>query len=302
MDPLSQVLSLLKPSGVFWHLVEAQGDWKIGFNPENVVVFGQMLSGTATVRRADGIEFVVDAGDFLLMVDPPSWSMAIGTGREAIEFKTLLSRSGPLAVDESKFAGAKFIAGNFSFAVASSELFRFIVRSVALIKSGEMENQRLIALLSALGDEVMDERPARNFIVERLLEVILAEALRYRGLVMEVTSPGLIAGLQDPKVGSALKLVHKDAKKSWTVSQLARDVGLSRSAFAMRFTEIVGVPPIDYISRWRMLLAKNALADSSLSMAEIAEMVGFQSVSAFSTSFKRETGLPPSAYRKASVR
>lgn len=299
MDPLSQIMRILRPQGAYWRVVEAHDDWEIRYQPANVVVFGQILAGAAIVRREDGIEFNVEAGDFLLMVDPPNWQMTAGTGGIALDYKTAVAEPARLLSTDPNATITKFVTGNFSFATANSELLKFLMRPVILIEADDVASPRLETLLAALGEEALDDRPARSFVVERLLELILVEALRYRGLGLNVSSPGLIAGLLDSKVGDALRLVHNDAKRAWTVAELAREVGLSRSAFAMRFAQIVGVPPIDYISRWRLLLAKDALTASDLSMAEIAEMVGFQSVSAFSTSFKRETGSSPSVYRRA---
>lgn len=301
MDPLTQIVRLLRPQGAYWRVVEAHEDWEIRYHPAKVVVFGQILAGTAIARREDGIEFAVETGDFLLMIDPPAWRMTAGTGEIALDYKTAIAEPERLLSTEPNTTVSKFVTGNFSFNATNSELLQLLMRPVILIKASDVENLRIEVLLAALGEEVLDDRPARSFVVERLLELIFVEALRYRGLGLNVSSPSLISGLLDPKVGAALKLVHNDARRAWTVAKLAREVGLSRSAFAMRFTQIVGIPPIDYISRWRLSLAKDALTGSDLSMTEIAEMVGFQSVSAFSAFFKRETGSPPSTYRKAAL-
>lgn len=93
--------------------------------------------------------------------------------------------------------------------------------------------------------------------------------------------------------------MHSDTKRPWTLAALAREVGMSRSAFASRFAQIVGVPPIEYLANWRMTLAKSELASSDLPMTDIAEMAGYQSVSAFSTAFKRETGYSPRLYARS---
>lgn len=132
--------------------------------------------------------------------------------------------------------------------------------------------------------------------VDRLLELVLIEALRYRPADIGDGRSSLLAGLADPKIGNALRLMHSDPKRPWTLAALAREVGMSRSAFALCFAETVGVPPIEYLANWRMTLAKSALASSDMPMIDIAEMAGYQSVSAFSTAFKRETGLSPTLY------
>ncbi len=102
-----------------------------------------------------------------------------------------------------------------------------------------------------------------------------------------------------PKVGKALRIMHEDAQRPWTVAALANAVGMSRSAFAARFTHIIGMPPIEYLANWRITLAKAALASPNAPMVEIAEMAGYQSVSAFSTGFKRATGFSPKFYARS---
>ena len=132
--------------------------------------------------------------------------------------------------------------------------------------------------------------------LDRLLELILIEALRYRPADIVEGRSSLLAGLADTQIGNALRIMHADTKRSWTLAALAREVGMSRSAFASRFSQIVGVPPIEYLATWRITLAKSAFASSEVPMIDIAEMAGYQSVSAFSTAFKRVTGLSPTLY------
>lgn len=145
---------------------------------------------------------------------------------------------------------------------------------------------------ATFGDEATTERPGRSLVLDRLLELILVEALRYRPSNLGDGSSSLLAGLTDPRIGNALRLMHSDTKQAWTLALLARKVGMSRSAFASRFLQMVDVPPIGYLANWRMRLAKSTLASVQASMMDIAELAGYQSVSAF----KRETGLSPTLY------
>ncbi len=188
------------------------------------------------------------------------------------------------------------MAGNFKFAPANRDLISTLMLPIVRVRGNETEAGRLGALLAALGEEALADRPGRSLVLDRLLEVMLIEALRYRPPEIGSEGRGLLAGLADPKIGRALRIMHADTKRPWTLVALAREVGMSRSAFASRFTEIVGVPPIEYLANWRMTLAKSALASSEVPMTDIAEMAGYQSVSAFSTAFKRETGLSPTLY------
>jgi AraC family transcriptional regulator, alkane utilization regulator len=113
---------------------------------------------------------------------------------------------------------------------------------------------------------------------------------------------GWPAGLQDPHVGKALRLLHKSQMRSWTVDELARETAPSRSVLAQRFTELVGGAPMRYLANWRMQLAKDMLREGAHSIQEIATRVGYESEPAFNRAFKRATGVPPAAWRKGATR
>jgi AraC-like DNA-binding protein len=299
MDPLSQIIGLLKPQAVFWRVIEAHDAWTIGFQPTNIVVFGQVIEGTCRVEREDGISFDLDAGDFLLMAAPPKWKMAAFGGSIPVDFEAVIEDPGLLLSSVQTARVTRFMAGNFEFAAANRHLISTLMLPIVQVRGHEIAACRLGALLAAVGEEALAERPGRSLVLDRLLEVMLIEALRYRPPDIGDGGQGLLAGLADPKIGRALRIMHADTKRPWTLVALAREVGMSRSALASRFTQIVGIPPIEYLANWRLTLAKNALASADLPMVEIAEMAGYQSVSAFSTAFKRETGLSPTLYLRS---
>ncbi len=296
MDPLSQILVLLKPQAVFWRIVEAHDDWTIRFMPSDIVVFGQMIEGKARVDRDDGAGLDLTEGDFMVMPAPPPWTMTGGRGGPPIDFKAAIADPGLLLSAGRNATITRFIAGNFAFAPANADLVASLMLPIVHVRGADTIASRLGPLLSAVGDEAVADRPGRSLVLDRLLEVLLIEALRYRSATIQGADRGFLAGLADPKVGKALRIMHEDARRPWTVAALANDVGMSRSAFAARFTQIIGIPPIDYLANWRITLAKAALASSSVPMVEIAEIAGYQSVSAFSTGFKRATGLSPKFY------
>ena len=297
MDPLSQIIGLLKPQAVFWRVVEAQDAWTIRFQPTNIVVFGQIIEGVCRVEREDGIGFDLEAGDFLLMAAPPNWTMAaLGGGATAVDFGAVIESPHLLISPAHTNQVTRFMAGNFAFSAANRDLISTLMLPIVHVRGKEIAAARLGALLATFGEEATGDRPGRSLVLDRLLELVLIEALRYRPADIGDGRSSLQAGLADPKIGNALRLMHSDPKRSWTLAALAREVGMSRSAFASRFAETVGVPPIEYLANWRMTLAKSALATSEVPMIDIAEMAGYQSVSAFSTAFKRETGLSPTLY------
>jgi AraC-like DNA-binding protein len=296
MDPLSQIIELLKPRAVFWRVVEAHDAWTISYRPTDVVVFGQVIEGTCHVEREDGISFDLAAGDFMLMAAPPNWTMAAFGGGSAVDFGAVVEDPGLLMPTERTTQTTRFMAGNFKFESGNRDLISTLMLPIVRVRGNEIAAARLGALLAAFGDEAVADRPGRSLVLDRLLGLILIEALRYRPAEIGEGSQGLLAGLADPKIGRALRIMHAETKRPWTLAALAREVGMSRSALALRFTQIVGVPPIEYLANWRMTLAKSALASADVPMVEIAEMAGYRSVSAFSTAFKRETGYSPTLY------
>jgi transcriptional regulator GlxA family with amidase domain len=151
-------------------------------------------------------------------------------------------------------------------------------------------------LVKLVGEETSDRRSGRTLVLARLVELMLIEALRSKP--GEDTSPGLLRGLADGRLAAAMRHMHSDPARSWTVSQLARKAALSRSAFFERFTRAVGLPPMEYLLAWRMTVAKNLLRHDEIGLAEIAERVGYRSASTFSTAFSRHVGQPPSRYAR----
>jgi AraC family transcriptional regulator, alkane utilization regulator len=146
--------------------------------------------------------------------------------------------------------------------------------------------------------EAVSTRPGADVVLARLSEVLFVETLlRYiEGLPPGQT--GWLAGLRDPLVGHALKLLHREPARAWTVDELAHEVGCSRSVLAERFTQYLGQPPIQYLTRWRLTLAASRLRSGSASLARVAEAVGYESEAAFNRAFKREFGVPPARWRR----
>lgn len=131
----------------------------------------------------------------------------------------------------------------------------------------------------------------------RLVEILFVEVLRRYMLELPQNERGWLAGVKDPIVGQALRLLHSSPERDWTVEDLARDIAVSRSTLADSFTALIGEPPMRYLTRWRMQLAKDHLRRTTGSIATVAERVGYASEAAFNRAFKRHTGQPPALWR-----
>jgi AraC-like DNA-binding protein len=148
-------------------------------------------------------------------------------------------------------------------------------------------------------EEVAAGRPGSETALAKLSELLFVEAVRRYAETLPEDQSGWLAGLRDTHVARALALIHSDVVRPWTVDALGRAVGLSRSALADRFIRLIGMPPMHYLANWRMQVAKQKLRNTSASLAQVAEMVGYESEAAFSRAFKKAVGLAPATWRRS---
>jgi AraC-like DNA-binding protein len=148
-------------------------------------------------------------------------------------------------------------------------------------------------------EEVAAGRPGSETVLAKLSELLFVETVRRHAETLPDGQTGWLAGLREPHVARALALLHRDITRNWTVDELGREVGLSRSALADRFIRLIGVPPMHYLASWRMQVAAEKLRNTSASLAQVAQIVGYESDAAFSRAFKKEFGTAPATWRRA---
>jgi AraC-like DNA-binding protein len=186
----------------------------------------------------------------------------------------------------------RLLGGYFVFDSPDAALLVSLLPALVHVRGTE----RLSVLVRLVGDESSERRSGRDLVLTRLVEVLLIEALRSTS--GEDAPPGLLRGLADAQLAPAMRQMHGQLARSWTVAQLAKTAALSRSAFFERFTRTVGLPPMEYLLAWRMAVAKDLLRRHGFGLAEVAERVGYGSASTFSTAFSRHVGQPPSRYAR----
>lgn len=191
------------------------------------------------------------------------------------------------------------LGGFFCFERANAALLLKFLPSLILIRRGDLGASRVRRIVKLIAEEAALELPGRDVILERLAELLLVEALRFRPASAMVHQPrGLLSGLADPALARAIERMHQDVARRWTVEALARSAGMSRAVFAERFHRKVGLPPMEYLSEWRMAVAKDILHRGPVPLADLAERIGYQSASAFSAAFTRHVGASPSAFAR----
>ncbi|MFZ6645398.1 AraC family transcriptional regulator [Undibacterium sp. TJN25] len=280
MDPLTQAITLLRPKALNWKHAEASGNWTKQFQKTEGVAFCLIAEGTCRLQVSGQVSKPLQQGDFLLLNAPPEWTLAEGAASPADENGSV----------------TRIFGGHFTFDTANAALLKGLLPAEVIVRSSDPAAARLCGLLDLIGDEALSDRPGRTLMLERLLEAMLVEAIRYAANQINEVRSGLLAGLADTQIAASLRALHADMRHSWTVAQLAAVAGMSRSVFAERFGRIVGLPPIDYLLQWRMAQAKEALRAGHSSLSQIAFDCGYQSVSAFSTAFSRTAGCPPARY------
>ncbi len=302
MDPLVAVVSLLRPRMVAAKMIGGRGRWAVRYRPTGSAGFGLVLSGEARLAVDGAAPVKMRAGDFVLI--PPGSGFVMSSDPDAEPVVIDPDTTGGLTElrhgDPQGEPDFRMLGGYFAVEPANVALLADLLPAMALVEAADEAARRLTGLIQLVTDEAVSDRPGRGLILERLVEVLLVEALRYRPEHLKATTrPGLLGGLSDRRLAVALRCIHAEVARRWTVADLAREAGLSRSAFSERFVERIGMPPMEYVIQWRMALAKDMLLRQDIPLETAAIAIGYESASAFSTAFRREVGLSPGHYARA---
>lgn len=189
--------------------------------------------------------------------------------------------------------------GSFLTGLLLTKLLDVTAYRCTTLRAREGGASRLARLIELLAEECTREDAGKELIIRRMLEVLLVEVLRRPNAGNEAIPAGLVKGMRLPGLARALSAMHANIRANWTVAELAGIAGMSRSAFAARFHEMLGCAPIEYLARWRMTPARDALMRGVKSLDDIADEIGYESASAFSTAFRRRTGVAPGSFARA---
>ncbi|MNR88993.1 putative response regulatory protein [compost metagenome] len=295
LDPLSSVVGFLQPKMAYSKIVTGAGRWGLRGEFDDAPLFCCVVLEGKMRYTVDDSELIVEAGDFLLIPAMSEFSVTsfeLPSEQEWQSEPALLEngehRNGLLAAE----ADVRILVGFCHLTSPDSALLLTLLPKLVHIRN----DPRLSALVQLVIDESRSQRPAREVVLERLLEVLLIEALRSSNNA--VTSPGLLRGLADARLASAIRRIHESPEQAWTVALLAKESALSRSTFFERFSAALGITPMEYLLSWRMALARNFL-EQKKAIAEVAGLVGYSSSSTFTVAFTRHTGMPPGQYSKS---
>lgn len=299
MDPLSDVIALLRPSTAMSKPITGRGRWGVRYDAHNAPGFTIILEGECWFSFSGNEPMRVQKGDFLLLPSTPSFTLSSHAGIECVPGNPV---DAPVRHGEQE-GDPDFVSlgGAFRIEQVNAPLLLSLLPSMIYIPASGGRSERLSRVIELIMDECGHDDPGKEMILQRLLEVLLVEALRWRGIGADDVRAGLLNGMRDPILARVLRMMHADVRANWTVADLAKIAGLSRSAFAARFGAVLGCGPIEYLARWRMALAKDALMRGAKTLDRIADEIGYESASAFSTAFRKRLGVSPGKFARISA-
>ena len=298
MDPLSDVLSLLRPTAYTSGGFDVGGTWNVRFPPKPGLKCYAVLTGDCQLSVEDVPTVDLHAGDCFVLPSGKSLYLGNDLSRPPIDASAFYAsaRNGTIVTHQG--GGACFILGAH-FLV--DEHYATVLTGVlppVIHLSDQQERATLRWSLERMQEELLQQRAGSALISQQLAYMMLVQALRLH-LENSTVNAGWISALRDRQLSLAVSAMHRDPSRRWTLQSLAEASGMSRTAFAMKFKFVVGSSAMEYLTRWRMLLAAERLKQLMQPVSEIGYALGYESESAFTKAFRRVMNTSPREFRKA---
>ncbi|MBZ4397327.1 AraC family transcriptional regulator [Myxococcus sp. MISCRS1] len=304
VDALGEALHFLRMSGTFYCRSELTAPWGLDLPAtEGSLMFHVVTTGQCWLE-VEGVEArLLQPGTFALVPHGAGHRLVHERGGPARRLEELseelVSERYSILRHGGGGAPTTLICGAVRLDHPAARHLMSLLPGIILVEpSNSPRMDWLQSTLRFMAAEAQELRPGGETVITRLADVLVVQALREWMAQDSQAKSGWLGALQDPDVGRALALIHREPTRPWTVASLASSVAMSRSAFSARFTQRVGEPPMHYLARWRMYVAHSALKDERPGLGELATRMGYQSEAAFSRAFKRFMGVSPGAVRK----
>ncbi|MBA5777665.1 AraC family transcriptional regulator [Stappia sp. F7233] len=309
-DALSQILKALRLKGSVYFHSFFKPPWGISVPAlGNVARFHMAIRGNCWLR-VDGVDEPVRLAQGDITIIPHGAAHVLSDRRdgEGTELEEVLVRSGFSGSGELAFGGdadeeaCKLLCGHFEFDEgALHSILATLPSYMHLADTKTVNGYWLEAVMRFVASEIVEEKPGADAIVDRLTEIVFIQVLR--SFVDNAgEAAGCLAGILNPRLGRCLSQIHRDPSRSWTVETMAQEAGMSRTVFAERFTALMGMTPLNYVTHWRMHLARRDLLDTAHPLIRIAEQVGYSSEASFNRAFKRQFNVTPGEMRRSAHR
>ncbi|RAY13555.1 AraC family transcriptional regulator [Actinomadura craniellae] len=297
-DPLSETLALIDARCVLSRGLVAGGAWAMRFSPPGRLKITAVVRGSCRLTL-DGTERTVPlvAGDVVVFNGGNSFVLAGGPAARPVDASAAFAASpGPVA-DLGQGRDTVFVGGHIDLGPAGDELLVQALPPLIHVRATADEAPVLRWLLDRILQEMTTGRAGSGFASDQLSQLVFVQVLRTYLADSQALPAGWLRALADERIAPALRLMHSDPGHPWQLGELARSAAMSRTAFATRFKAVAGVPPLTYLTDWRMRLARRALREEDTPLSALARSLGYTSESAFSTAFKRAVGVAPKRYR-----
>lgn len=315
MDVLSEVLRVVRLEGALFFNAEFSAPWCISEPRSNAIVpylapeashlilYHFLTEGRAYARLPDGRREELTAGDIVIFPHGDAHVLANGSPEQPVDALQTFERNLTEGIKVARFGGGgevtRFVCGFMACEPRLSEVFLAglpPMLKVHVVK--EPSGQWLEESIRFSAGEANGSNAGSRLVLAKLSEVLFVETLRRYINELPSDQTGWLAGARDPIIGRVLALLHKEPAHPWTISELARRIGLSRTRLAERFRHFLGESPMAYLTQWRLKLGAQILQSTEDSVAEVAAAVGYGSEAAFNRAFKREFDCPPAQYRR----
>ena len=303
MDPLGEALHALRLSGTFFCRSELSAPWGIGLPPmPDSLMFHVVTEGSGWIVFPNGEQFELKAGDFALIPQGRGHAIVDAPETPAVNLfdyeRPLLSPRYELLEIDGGGAPTALICGVASVKDPAAQRMISLLPRLIPMKAATPGNEWLRGSVQIMMQEARSLGPGGDAVITRFSDILVVQAIRHWLQTDPNAQTGWLGALQDPQIGRALALIHRDPTYPWTVEALAEAVGVSRSGLAARFADLVGETPMSYLRQWRFEVARNRLRDTDQTLAEIAEDLGYESEASFSRAFKKATGQTPGSVRR----
>lgn len=304
MDPLADIITLLRPKAVLSKLVSGAGSWSVRYQKFGDPSFALVLTGSCWLAVDGQRPVQLKTGDFVFLPATPGFTLSSDLETTPVlvspdKYSELVTerRHG----DETGEPSVLLQSGYFTFDPVNAPMLLNYLPNLIHIRASDDGKTSVSQVIKLIEREARSEGDGRDLILERLLEIMLIEVLRSADTGTEHQKAGFLAALRNPQLAAALRSLHAEVSHNWSVAELGRRAGMSRSSFADRFAKTVGITPIEYLLQLRMALARDMLRREKRSLSEVADSLGYQSTSAFSTAFRRSTGISPGAFARNKI-
>jgi AraC-like DNA-binding protein len=297
MDPLSDMLSLLKVRSYMSGGFDAGGDWSLRFDRHDGIKFYAVVSGECWLS-VDGVPdpVRVRSGDCFLLPRGRAFLMASDMSLTPLDAVTFLSTAQNGRINPYNGGGQFFsVCGHFALAGDHADILLGVLPPIVHMYK-ESDKAMLRWCVDQMMHELREARPGHSLVIEHLAHMMLVQALRLHIAEGPKGGAGFLFALADKQVSVAIKCMHDDPARRWTVQSLAESAAMSRTTFTLKFKKMVGASPMEYLTHWRMVLAADKLTNLRDSISIISASLGYESESAFSTAFKRVMGCSPREY------